>query len=123
MRGKSRNEKDRLWRSRKERVRRKISRSTDPRLSIYRSARNIYAQLVDPATGRTIAGASSRSPRVQGGAPPQGKVEAAQRVGKAIAEIAQENGITKVVFCRNGFLYHGRVKALADAAREAGLRF
>jgi len=92
-------------------------------LTVYRSARHIYAQLVDPASGCTIASTSTRSKTVSGDAKSTGNVEAAKRVGKAIAELALERKIEEVVFNRNGFLYHGRVKALAEAAREAGLRF
>ena len=92
-------------------------------LTVYRSARHIYAQLVDPRSGRTITSASTRSKSVAGDVKSTGNVEAAKRVGKAIAELARERQIDEVVFNRNGFLYHGRVKALAEAAREAGLRF
>jgi large subunit ribosomal protein L18 len=92
-------------------------------LTVYRSARHIYALLVDPESGRTIASTSTRAKAVAGGANSTGNVEAAKRVGKAIAELALERQIEEVVFNRNGFLYHGRVKALAEAAREAGLRF
>jgi large subunit ribosomal protein L18 len=92
-------------------------------LTVYRSARHIYAQLVDPGSGRTIASTSTRSKAVSEGLASTGNVEAAKRVGKSIAELAQARQIEEVVFNRNGFLYHGRVKALAEAAREAGLRF
>ena len=109
--------------ARKQRVARGLGSSGRTRLTVYRSARHIYAQLVDPGSGRTIASMSTRSQSVAGGGQSTGNVEAAKRVGKAIAELALERQIEEVVFNRNGFLYHGRVKALAEAAREAGLRF
>ncbi len=90
---------------------------------VYRSSKHIYAQLIDPVSGQTIATVSSRSKSVMGEASSTGNVDAARRVGKAVAELAREKQIEEVVFNRNGFHYHGRVKALADAAREAGLRF
>jgi large subunit ribosomal protein L18 len=101
----------------------RLEGSQRTRLTVFRSARHIYAQLVDPVSGRTIASASTRAEAVVGKEKPESKVAAAQRVGKAIAELARQNQIEEVVFNRNGFLFHGRVKALADAAREAGLRF
>jgi large subunit ribosomal protein L18 len=109
--------------ARKQRVVRGLAASDRTRLTVYRSARHIYAQLVDPGSGRTITSMSTRSQSVAGGGQSTGNVEAAKRVGKAIAELALERQIEEVVFNRNGFLYHGRVKALAEAAREAGLRF
>jgi large subunit ribosomal protein L18 len=92
-----------------------------PRLSIHRSGKHIYAQVIDDAAGRTIASASTLEKDVRGqtGA----TVAAAQDVGKRVAEAAKAAGVTQVVFDRGGFLYHGRVKALADAARESGLEF
>ena len=98
-----------------------MSRDPKPRLTVYRSAKHIYAQLVDP-DGTTLAATSTRSKDLAGSGA-TGNVEAAKRVGAAIAKLAQEKDIEKVVFNRNGFLYHGRVKALAEAAREAGLQF
>jgi large subunit ribosomal protein L18 len=109
--------------ARKRRVSRGLGASDRTRLTVYRSARHIYAQLVDARSGRTIVSTSTRSKSVAGDAKSTGNVEAAKRVGKAIAELALERKIEEVVFNRNGFLYHGRVKALAEAAREAGLRF
>jgi large subunit ribosomal protein L18 len=119
---KVRNEKLRKWNKRRSRVRKGIARSDRPWLTVYRSSKHIYAQLVDTETGRTIATASSRSKSVVGDGA-TGNVEAAKKVGTAIAGLAKEKNIEKVVFNRNGFLYHGRVKALAEAAREAGLQF
>jgi large subunit ribosomal protein L18 len=100
-----------------------IESSDRPRLTVFRSAKHIYAQLIDAETGRTIMTVSSRSKQVMGEAAGTGNVDAAKMVGKAIAEAAREKKIDRVVFNRNGFLYHGRVKALAEAAREAGLQF
>jgi large subunit ribosomal protein L18 len=108
--------------SRQKRVRKSIERVDRPRLTIHRSARHITAQIDDPETGKTLGSVSSRSSKVETGSG-TGKVEAAKAVGTAIAELAKEKNISEVVFNRNGFLYHGRVKALAEAAREAGLRF
>jgi large subunit ribosomal protein L18 len=110
--------------TRQARVRRKVRGSGDrPRLSIYRSLHHIYAQVVSDDTGRTLAAASTMSATVRDQLKSKSSVGAAKLVGKAIAERCREAGIGEVVFDRNGFLYHGRVKALADAAREAGLRF
>src|ERR671910_2289538 len=102
------------------RIRRKVRGSSGrPRLAIYRSLNHIYAQVIDDEAGATIASASTTEKDLKGGT--GGNIEAAQRVGRAIAERAVEKGITSVVFDRGGYRYHGRVKALADAAREAGL--
>jgi len=121
MKSKDRNEKNRRWSARRARVRRSIENSTQPRLTVYRSARHIYAQIVDPLSGQTIGSVSSRTRGVLGESGKSGNIEAAKQVGKAVAALAKEKQIDRVVFNRNGFLYHGRVKALADAAREAGL--
>ncbi len=103
----------------KRRVRGKISGSSVlPRLSVYKSNKEIYAQLIDDKDGKTLASASSRTLKAKGN-----KVEISAEVGKAIAEKAKAAGIENIVFDRNGFVYHGRVKALADGAREAGLKF
>ena len=103
----------------KRRVRGKISGSAElPRLSVYRSNKEIYAQLINDKDGTTLAATSSRSLNAKGT-----KVEISTEVGKAIAEKAKAVGIETVVFDRNGFVYHGRVKALADGAREGGLKF
>mgnify|MGYP003485027476 FL=1 len=91
-----------------------------PRLSVHRSGRHIYAQIIDDAQGRTVAAASTLT---KGSKAPGATVEAAAKVGKDIAEAAKKAGVTSVVFDRGGFLFHGRVKALADAAREGGLEF
>lgn len=103
----------------KRRVRGKISGSAElPRLTVYKSNKEIYAQLVDDISGTTLASASSRALEATGT-----KMEVSTAVGKAIAEKAQAAGVSSVVFDRNGFVYHGRIKALADSAREAGLKF
>ena len=107
---------------RAERNRRRLKSLSNgrPRLSVFRSAKNIYAQVIDDAGGVTLAHASS----LEGGKGSKGSdKEAAAQVGKLVAERALEKGVTDVVFDRGGFIYHGRVKALADAAREAGLNF
>jgi large subunit ribosomal protein L18 len=123
MQRKCRNEKQGKRNARKARVARCTQRSSRPRLTVFRSAKHIYAQLVDSETGRTIGSVSTRSRTVMADVVATGNVEAAKRVGRAVAELARQNQIERVVFNRNGFLYHGRVKALAEAAREAGLQF
>jgi large subunit ribosomal protein L18 len=102
------------------RIRRKVKGSSErPRLAVYRSLNHIYAQVVDDLNGQTIVSASTTEKDLRGTT--GGNVEAAQRIGKAIAERALEKGISSVVFDRGGYLYHGRIKALTDAARAAGL--
>ncbi len=123
MRGKYHNERIRRRKARRMRVRKAISGSERTWLTVFRSSKHIYAQLVDPTTGRTLISISTRSKGVASGLASTGNIEAAKRVGTAIAGSAREKGIEKVVFNRNGFLYHGRVKALVEAAREAGLQF
>ncbi len=109
---------------RHNRVRRKVSGSSArPRLSVFRSSMHIYAQVIDDAVGRTIAAASTVDNGLDGQLGEQTKTQQAQAVGRLIAERAKAAGITQVVFDRGGFLYHGRVRALADAARDAGLDF
>ncbi len=103
-----------------KRIRRKVRGSTErPRLAVYRSLNHIYAQVIDDERGQTLASASTTEKDLRGGT--GGNIEAAQRVGRTIAERALAAGIESVVFDRGGYLYHGRVKALTDAAREAGL--
>jgi len=102
------------------RIREKISGTeARPRLNVYRSLNHIYAQVIDDSKGVTVVSASSKAAKLKTG----GNVAAAKEIGKLVAERAQEKGIKKVVFDRGGYLYHGRIKALADAAREAGLEF
>jgi large subunit ribosomal protein L18 len=102
------------------RIRKKVvGTETRPRLAVFRSLKHIYAQAIDDGSGRTLAAASSREKGQTGG----GKKEGAAEVGKLIAARCRERGVDSVVFDRGGFKYHGRIKALADAAREAGLKF
>jgi len=102
------------------RIRAKLAGTGErPRLNVYRSLNHIYAQVIDDQKGVTIVSASTLATKSKTG----GHVAAAKEIGKAIAEKAQEKGVKKVVFDRGGFLYHGRIKALAEAAREAGLEF
>ena len=109
---------------RHKRVRRKITGTTQrPRLCVFRSSNNIYAQIIDDANRVTLTAASSLDAEVKGAVNHGGNKEAAKMVGEMIAKRAIEKGITEVVFDRGGYLYHGRVKALAEAAREAGLEF
>ena len=109
---------------RQARVRKKITGSpARPRLNVFKSARHIYAQLIDDTTGVTLVSVSTLVGEVAEGLSYTGNIEAAAKVGAAIAKKALEKDITAVVFDRNGFLYHGRVKALAEAARENGLSF
>lgn len=105
-----------------KRIRNKISGSAErPRLAIYRSVNHIYAQLIDDRQRVTLAAASTTETGWKGRT--GGNIEAAKEIGKAIAERAKEKGINKVVFDRGGYIYHGRVRSLAEAAREAGLEF
>ncbi|MBA4418551.1 MAG: 50S ribosomal protein L18 [Syntrophus sp. (in: bacteria)] len=109
---------------RKKRIRKKISGSgSKPRLCVYKSLKEIYAQLIDDATNRVITGASSLSKELKAELKYGGNVNAAKIVGAYIGNKAKSLGVEHVVFDRNGFKYHGRVKALADGAREAGLIF
>lgn len=106
---------------RHKRVRKKVSGTSErPRLSVYRSLNNIYAQIIDDTKGNTLAAASSLS---EGLKQLRGNVETSKEVGGLIAKKAMDKGIKKVVFDKGGYLYHGRIKALADAARETGLEF
>ena len=109
---------------RHKRVRRKITGTTQrPRLCVFRSSNNIYAQIIDDANRVTLTAASSLDAEVKGAVNHGGNKEAAKMVGAMIAKRAIEKGITEVVFDRGGYLYHGRVQVLAEAAREAGLKF
>ena len=106
---------------RHQRVRGKISGTAErPRLSVFRSEKNIYAQIIDDAAGCTLVSASSVEKGFEGNG---GKVEAAKKVGAKVAERALQKGIEEVVFDRGGYIYHGRVQALAEGAREGGLKF
>ena len=104
-----------------DRIRRKLSGTAErPRLAVFRSEAHIYAQIIDDAAGRTLVAASSvdKDVKTKGG-----NVAAAKAIGKLVAERAREKGVARVVFDRGGFAYHGRIKAVAEAAREAGLEF
>jgi len=101
----------------------KLAGAGRPRLSVFRSSKQIYAQLIDDVKGVTLASASSVEKSMREGRKTGANIDAAKAVGKLIAERAKEKGIQDVVFDRGGYLYHGRVKALADAAREGGLKF
>ena len=109
-----------LFERRRRRVRTALKKrgGARPRLSVHRTGRHIYAQIIDDAEGRTVAAASTLGVKTSGA-----NVDAAAQVGKTIAEAAKKAGVTTVVFDRGGYLFHGRVKALADAAREGGLEF
>jgi len=103
------------------RIRKKVSGTAQrPRLAVFRSVKHIYAQVIDDATGRTLASASSHE---KGSELNGGNVTGAKEIGKLVAERAKAAGVNTVVFDRGGYLYHGRIKALADAAREGGLEF
>ena len=106
------------------RIRKKVGGAAGrPRLSVFRSDKHIYAQVIDDASGTTVAHASSLDKDLRGSVKSGGNVQAAKAVGAAIAKHLKDKGIETVVFDRGGYLYHGRIKALAEAAREAGLKF
>jgi large subunit ribosomal protein L18 len=119
------NNPDFLFRRRRQRVRYKLRQAAKGRLrlSVFRSSRHIYAQIIDDAAGRTLAAASTLDATVKPNLKSGADRDAATAVGKLIAERAKAAGIARVVFDRGAYLYHGRVKALADAAREGGLEF
>lgn len=114
-----------IGRSRRhERIRKKVAGTqARPRLSVYRSLNNIYAQIIDDAKGKTLVSASSQDSAMKAVKEHKGNCKTAKDVGDLVAKRALEKGIKKVVFDRSGYLYHGRIKALADAARAAGLEF
>jgi large subunit ribosomal protein L18 len=118
------NKKELARQKRKKRVRSRIQGTVDrPRLNVFRSLNHIYAQAVVDTTGQTLASASTLSSELRGNLKSPGNVEAAKKVGELIAKKCLEKGIQKVVFDRSGYLYHGRIKALAEAARTGGLSF
>ena len=109
---------------RKKRIRKKVVGSElRPRLCVFRSAKHIYAQVIDDAKGQTLAAASTLEKAVKESSEIENKMNAATLVGKLLAERAMGKGVKQIVFDRNGFLYHGRVKAVSDGARESGLKF
>ena len=106
---------------RRKRIRNRVQGTTErPRLSVFRSGRHIYAQIIDDTRGLTLVAASSREPDI---AATNGRVSVSEEVGKRVGARAKEKGVAKVCFDRGGYIYHGRVKALADGARAAGLEF
>jgi large subunit ribosomal protein L18 len=107
-----------------DRIRKKMTGTAErPRLNVYRSLNHIYVQVIDDLQGVTLAAASTAEGKKKGDRVTGGNVTSAKSVGKKIAELAKQKGITKVVFDRGGYIYHGRIKAIADAARESGLQF
>jgi large subunit ribosomal protein L18 len=108
----------------KKRIRKNLSGSSElPRLSVFRSNKEIYVQLIDDVVGKTVLAVSSKNKELAEQVKGKNKIDQAKLVGKFAAEKSLEKGITSVVFDRNGYLYHGRIKSLADAAREGGLKF
>jgi len=106
------------------RIRNKISgTAAKPRLAVFRSNKHMYAQIIDDTAGNTLVAASTMEPEIAGRAAHTNTVEAAKAVGEAIAKKALDKGVAEVIFDRGGYVYHGKVAALADAAREAGLKF
>ncbi|HEU4965573.1 MAG TPA: 50S ribosomal protein L18 [Bacilli bacterium] len=117
-------DKNKARKRRHLRVRKKIAGTTlRPRLNVFRSSKHIYAQVIDDTQGVTIVSASTVDPELKGAIENGGNIDAATKVGELLAKRAVEKGIKEVVFDRGGYLYHGRIQALADAAREAGLEF
>jgi len=118
------NRKESARRKRKKRVRSRITGTIErPRLNVFRSAKHIYGQAIVDTTGRTLVSVSTLSPELRGGVDHPGNIEAAKKVGELLAKKCLEKGIQKVVFDRSGYLYHGRIRALAEAARTGGLIF
>ena len=116
--------KETARKKRHSRVRKKVTGTSDkPRLNVFRSVKHIYAQVIDDSSGATLISASSGDKELKGKVSTGGNIEAAKTVGQLVAKRASDKGIAQVVFDRGGYLYHGRVKALADAAREGGLKF
>jgi large subunit ribosomal protein L18 len=120
----STNKKKVIWLKRKKRIRKNIVSTIDrPRLTVFRSSKHIYGQIVDDTTGTTIVAACSNEKTVKDQPTFESKIAKAVYTGKLLAQRATDKGVKKVVFDRNGFLYHGRIKAFSDGAREAGLDF
>ncbi|MCK5757500.1 MAG: 50S ribosomal protein L18 [Clostridiales bacterium] len=117
-------DKNKLRRKKHMRIRNKITGTPErPRLNVYKSSKNIYAQIIDDSKGVTLVSASTVDPAIKGSVKSGGNIEAAKEVGKLIAQRAVEKGLKLIVFDRGGYVYHGRVKELADAARAEGLEF
>ena len=124
MRATTTNKKQAGWEKRKRRVRKKVSGTPDRlRLNVYRSNKHIYAQLVDDTAGKVLFSASTLTKDFKTKAAKMNKTDIATQIGEHIGKLAKAKGVEKVVFDRGGFLYHGRIKALADGARGAGLKF
>jgi large subunit ribosomal protein L18 len=120
----SKQDKNKIRKKRHLRVRNKLEGTTlRPRLNVFRSSKHIYAQLIDDSTGATVVAASSLDPELKDSITHGGNVDTAKKVGDLVAKRALEKGLSEVVFDRGGYLYHGRVQALAEGAREAGLKF
>ncbi len=118
------NEKKKIWLKRKKRISKKIICTAErPRLTVFRSSKHIYSQIVDDTTGTTLVAACSNEKMVKEQPPFKNKMEKAVFTGKLLAQRAMDKGLKKVVFDRNGFLYHGRIRALSEGARKAGLDF
>jgi len=116
--------KHELRQKRHARVRRKVAGTSErPRLAVFRSVNHIYAQIIDDSQGKTLAAASTLDADLRKSLKSGGNIDAAKAVGKLVGERAKERGVERVVFDRGGFMYHGRVQGLAEAAREAGLQF
>lgn len=116
--------KEKARKARHFRVRKKVAGTPEkPRLNVFRSVKHIYAQLIDDYSGKTLVAASSLDKELKGKIHTGGNIEAAKTVGLLVAKRAADTGVKKIVFDRGGFIYHGRVKALAEAAREGGLEF
>jgi large subunit ribosomal protein L18 len=117
-------ERDRKRTKRKFSIRKRITGTAErPRLSVFRSAKHVYAQAIDDTTGRVLAAASELEEKLKSAVAGKAKKERAREIGKAVGERLKAAGVTAVVFDRNGFIYHGRVKEVADGAREAGIEF
>lgn len=120
----TKSDKNAARKKRHARVRRTVTgTATRPRLNVFRSSKHIYAQLIDDVAGTTLVSASSQDKEISASITSGGNVDAAQKVGQLVAKRAKEKGYESIVFDRGGYLYHGRIKALADAAREEGLQF
>ena len=118
------NDREKKRAARHQRIRKNMAGTTErPRLCVHRSLKNFYAQIVDDTTGKVLCGVSTLNKEVASQVKTGGNVEGASVLGKQFAAIAKKNGVTKVCFDRGGYLYHGRIKAFADAARENGLEF
>lgn len=108
---------------RKRRVRKKLSSSSRPRLTVFRSSKHIYAQLLEAGSGKVVCAASTKTKDLKTSIAKLNKVDSAKKVGELVGKLAKDKGVEEIVFDRSGYIYHGRVKSLAEGAREAGLKF